>query len=54
LLLSNRTKQVFETDVGLAWKPSKGPLIGTSWGRSASKARQIVRSVNSGCLCALA
>jgi len=30
LLLSNRTKQVFETDVGLAWKPSKGPLIGTS------------------------
>jgi hypothetical protein len=54
LLLSNRTRQVFETDAWIALKPSNGLLIGTSCGRSASKACQIVRSVNSGCLCALA
>jgi hypothetical protein len=30
LLLSNRTKQVFETDACVAWKPSNGPLIGTT------------------------
>jgi hypothetical protein len=30
LLLSNRTRQVFETDAWTAWKPSNGPLIGTS------------------------
>jgi hypothetical protein len=54
LLLSNRTRQVFETEAWIALKPSKGLMIGTSCGRSASKACQIVRSVSSGCLCALA
>jgi hypothetical protein len=39
-LLSNRTRQVFETDAWIAWNPSNAPLIGTSCGRSASKACQ--------------
>jgi hypothetical protein len=53
-LLSNCTRQVFDTEAWTAWKPSNGPVIGASWGRSASKACQIVQSVSSGCLCALA
>jgi hypothetical protein len=48
VLLSNRTRQVFDTAAWTAWKPSNGPVIGTSWGRSASKACQIVQSVSSG------
>jgi hypothetical protein len=30
LLLSNRTRQVFETDACVAWNPSKGPVIALS------------------------
>lgn len=36
LLVSNRTKQVFETAACVAWNPSNAPRIGTSWGRSVS------------------
>jgi hypothetical protein len=52
--LARETETVFETDACVAWNPSNGPVICTSCGRSASKACQIVRSVSSGCLCALA
>src|SRR5260370_34239436 len=48
LLVSNRPRQVFETEACVAWNPSNGPRIGTSWGRSASKDCQIVQSTNSG------
>ena len=53
--LTDRTIwQVFETEACVAWNPSNGPRLGTSWGRSASNACQIVQSASSGCLCALA
>ena len=42
LLLSNRTRQVFDTEAGNAWKPSKRPQYEISFGRSASKTSQIV------------
>ena len=48
LLLSNRTRQVLETDAGTAWNPSKRSAYRTKLGRSASKISQIVRSRNSG------
>jgi len=54
LVLSNRTRQVFDTEACVAWKPSNGLVIGTSLGRSASNACQIVQSASSGCLWALA
>ena len=48
LLLSNRTRQVFDTEAGSAWNPSKRPRYGMSFGRSASKTSQIVWSARSG------
>src|ERR1700756_3437230 len=45
LLLSKRTRQVFETEACIARNPSNRLPIGTSWGRSASKTCQIVRSI---------
>src|SRR6516165_1660468 len=54
LLLSNRTRQVFDTEALTAWKPSKRPRSGTSVGRSSSKTSQIVRPAHSGWRCALA
>jgi hypothetical protein len=54
LLLSNRTWQVFDTEAGKAWNPSKPPRSGMSFGRSPSKTSQIVRSGRSGWACAFA
>src|SRR5271169_1920750 len=34
LLLSKRTRQVFDTEAGSAWKPSNRPRYGTRFGRS--------------------
>src|SRR4029453_19327563 len=48
LLLSKRTRQVFETDACTSWKPSKRPRYGTSFCRSSSKTSQIVLSAISG------
>ena len=36
-LLSNRTRQVFETDDWTPWKPSKAPPIASRLGRSVAK-----------------
>jgi hypothetical protein len=44
LLLSNRTRQVFDIEAGSARNPSKRPRYGMSLGRSSSKTSQIVRS----------
>ena len=54
LLLSKRTRQVFDTEAGSAWNPSKRPPYGISFGRSSSKTSQIVRSGLSGWACAFA
>jgi hypothetical protein len=42
LLLSKRSRQVFETEACVARNPSNRLPIGTSWGRSASKICQTV------------
>ena len=54
LLLSKRTRQVFDTAAGRAWKPSKRPACGTRCGRSASNTAHTVRSGCSGWAWALA
>jgi hypothetical protein len=54
LLLSKRTKQVFDTDAGSAWKPSNRPRYGTRFGRSSSKTSHTVWSGRSGWGCTLA
>jgi hypothetical protein len=54
LLLSKRTVQVFDTDAGTVWKPSKPPGYLTRLPRSCSKTSQIVRSGCSTWRCALA
>ena len=54
LLLSKRTRHVFDTEAGSAWKPSKRPRYGISFGRSSSKTSQIVRSGRYGWACAFA
>src|SRR5271166_511250 len=43
LLLSKRTRQVFDTDAGSAWKPSNRPRYGTRFGRSSSKTSHTVK-----------
>ena len=42
--LSKRTVQVFATEAGTVWNPSKRPRYSTSLPRSSSNTSQIVRS----------